>query len=77
MEEADSLDSRSASELIDERIAEVGGRRGETLSRMRELIKEADPDVVEELKWVKATNLALPPGHTTGSSAPVSHTGRS
>src|SRR5687767_4669899 len=41
----------SASELIDERIAELGDWRGETLSRMRELIKEADPDVVEEWKW--------------------------
>ncbi len=42
---------RSASELIDARIAELGDWRGETLSRMRSLIREADPDVVEEWKW--------------------------
>jgi len=41
-----------ASKLIDQRIAELGDWRGETLSRMRKLIKEADPDVVEEWKWM-------------------------
>ena len=41
----------SPSELIDQRIAELGDWRGETLSRVRELIHEADPDVVEEWKW--------------------------
>ena len=40
-----------ASELIDGRIAELGDWRGETLSRMRGLIKDADPDVVEDWKW--------------------------
>ena len=40
-----------ASELISQRIAELGDWRGETLSRMRKLIKDADPDVVEEWKW--------------------------
>jgi hypothetical protein len=39
------------SELIDARIAELGDWRGETLARVRELIKQADPDVVEEWKW--------------------------
>lgn len=43
---------RSASEKIDKRIAELGDWRGETLSRMRKLIKEADPNVVEEWKWM-------------------------
>ena len=43
---------QSASELISKRIAELGDWRGETLSRMRKLIKEADPDVVEEWKWM-------------------------
>jgi len=43
---------QSASELISNRIAELGDWRGETLSRMRKLIKEADPDVVEEWKWM-------------------------
>lgn len=41
----------SASQLISKRIAELGDWRGETLARMRRLIKEADPDVVEEWKW--------------------------
>ncbi len=50
----------SATELIDTRIAELGDWRGETLSRMRELIREADPDVVEEWKWAKATNPGTP-----------------
>jgi hypothetical protein len=43
---------QSASELISKRIADLGGWRGETLSRMRKLIKQADPDVVEEWKWM-------------------------
>lgn len=51
MRESGSTEDRPASERIDERIAELGDWRGETLSRMRELIKEADPDVVEEWKW--------------------------
>ena len=51
MKKSGSTEGRSASELIDKRIAELGDWRGETLSRMRKLIKEADPDVVEEWKW--------------------------
>ena len=47
-----STERQAASELIDKRIAELGDWRGETLSRMRKLIKEADPDVVEEWKWM-------------------------
>jgi hypothetical protein len=42
----------SASKLIDKRIAELGDWRGQALSRMRKLIQEADPDVVEEWKWM-------------------------
>jgi hypothetical protein len=42
----------SASELISKRIVELGDWRGKTLARMRKLIKEADPDVVEEWKWM-------------------------
>jgi hypothetical protein len=42
---------KSASRLIDERIEELGDWRGETLARIRALIREADPDVVEEWKW--------------------------
>ena len=52
--------SGSASDLISKRIAELGDWRGGTLSRMRQLIKEADPDVVEEWKWVKATTPGTP-----------------
>jgi hypothetical protein len=52
MKKAASTESRSAPELIDNRIAELGDWRGETLRRMRELIKEADPDIVEEWKWM-------------------------
>lgn len=47
--------SESASAEIDARIRELGDWRGDTLSRVRSLIKEADPDVVEELKWKKAS----------------------
>jgi hypothetical protein len=47
-----SSEGPPASELIDKRIAELGDWRGATLSRMRKLIKEADPDVVEEWKWM-------------------------
>jgi hypothetical protein len=46
----------SPSELIDARIKELSDWRGKMLSRLRTLIKEADPEVVEELKWVKPTN---------------------
>ena len=42
---------QSASELISKRIADLGDWRGETLARMRKLIREAEPDVVEEWKW--------------------------
>jgi len=60
MKEPGSNETQSASERIDKRIAELGDWRGETLSRMRRLIKEADPDVVEEVKWVKPTNPGTP-----------------
>ena len=51
-------DDDSAPARIDKTIAELGDWRGETLSRMRKLIREADPDVVEEVKWVKPSNPA-------------------
>jgi hypothetical protein len=44
-------DSQSPAELIDQRIDELGDWRGEMLSRLRDLVKEADPDVVETWKW--------------------------
>ena len=43
--------AKSASRLIDERIKELGDWRGKILSRLRTLIKQADPDVIEEWKW--------------------------
>src|SRR5882724_9564877 len=52
MKKSDASQGPSASELISNRIAELGDWRGETLSRMRKLIKKADPDVVEEGKWM-------------------------
>ena len=50
----------TASEQIDARIAEIGDWRGETLARMRTLIREADPEVVEEWKWKKASSPGVP-----------------
>lgn len=50
----------NASRLIDERITELGDWRGKTLSRVRGIVKDADPDIVEEWKWVKPTNPGTP-----------------
>jgi hypothetical protein len=52
MKKPDESQGEPASELISKKIAELGDWRGETLGRMRKLIKEADPDVVEEWKWM-------------------------
>ena len=52
MKKSGANQGQSASELISKRIAELGDWRGETLSRMRRLVKEADPDVLEEWKWM-------------------------
>jgi hypothetical protein len=51
MTKTGSEQSKSASQLIDARIKELGDWRGEMLSRLRTLVKEADPEVVEEWKW--------------------------
>ena len=51
MEQQSQEGTKSASQRIDERIEELGGWRGEVLARVRALIKEADPGVVEEWKW--------------------------
>ena len=51
MQKAETQDGRSPSELIDARIGELGDWRGETLARLRALIREADPEVVETWKW--------------------------
>src|SRR4029450_9267949 len=60
MKKSGASQGQSASELISKRIADLGDWRGKTLGRMRKLIKEADPDVVEEWKWVKPTNPGTP-----------------
>ena len=60
MKKSGATQDQSAAELISKRIAELADWRGKTLSRMRTLIKEADPDVVEEWKWVKPTNPGTP-----------------
>ena len=60
MKKSGASQGQSASELISKRIAELGDWRGETLSRMRKLIKEADPDIAEEWKWVKPTKPGTP-----------------
>ena len=52
MKKSGAIQGKPASDLISKRIAELGDWRGETLSRMRKLIKEAEPDVVEEWKWM-------------------------
>jgi hypothetical protein len=53
-------EGESASELISKRISDLGDWRGNTLLRVRELIKEADPEIVEEWKWVKSSSPGTP-----------------
>ncbi len=60
MSHSSSREGGAASEQISKRIRELGDWRGETLSRVRALIKEADPEIVEEWKWVKPTNPGTP-----------------
>ena len=60
MTNSPAANGESPSQLIDAKIKELGDWRGETLSRLRGLIKQADPDVVEEWKWRKATNPGVP-----------------
>jgi len=55
-----TLSKASSTELITKRIKELGDWRGETLAKIRRLIREADPEVVEEWKWVKPTNPGTP-----------------
>ncbi len=60
MKKSAASQDQSAPKRISERVAELGDWRGETLARMRKLIREADPDVVEEWKWAKATSPGVP-----------------
>ncbi len=55
-----AANDESPSQAIDARIEELGDWRGKTLSRLRALIKQADPEVVEEWKWKKASNPGVP-----------------
>ena len=66
------IDAQDASAPIDAKIADVGDWRGETLARLRALIQQADPDVVEEVKWRKPSN---PAGVPTWSHAGILCTG--
>ena len=59
MTKSGSTEGQSASELIDKRLAQLADWRGETLSTMRRLIHDADPDVIEEVKWRKPSNSML------------------
>ena len=52
MKTSDTSEGQSASELISKKVAELGDWRGEALSRVRNLIKDADPGVIEEWKWM-------------------------
>jgi len=52
MTQSGPTDGQTASALIDQKVADLGDWRGETLRRMRQLILDADPDVVEEWKWM-------------------------
>lgn len=56
MKKSETRENESASELIDARIAALGDWRGKMLARVRRLIKAADPEVVEEVKWRKPSN---------------------
>lgn len=57
---ANILPMKSASAFIDEKIRELGDWRGRTLARVREIIHRADPEIVEERKWVKPTSTGTP-----------------
>ena len=58
MKKPDSAESASA--MIDGKIKELGDWRGKTLAKVREIIREADPEIVEEWKWAKATSPGVP-----------------
>jgi hypothetical protein len=72
MAKPESIESASASDQIDAILASLDGWRGQTLERMRKLIREADPDIVEECKWGKPGN---PSGVPVWSHAGIVCTG--
>jgi hypothetical protein len=55
-----SVPVESASQVIDARITELGDWRGKTLAKVREIIRQADPEIVEEWKWAKVTSPGVP-----------------
>ncbi len=55
-----SVPTESASALMDQKIKELGDWRGKTLAKVRQIIHEADPEIIEEWKWVKPTNPGTP-----------------
>src|SRR4051812_3845876 len=63
---------KAASQLISDKIAELGDWRGETLARMRALIQEADPDVLEEWKWMGTPVWSHDGANCTGGSSKAS-----
>ena len=60
MKKSGASQDQPASDLISKRVVELGDWRGKTRARLRALIKQADPDVVEEWKWAKATSPGTP-----------------
>jgi len=68
MKNHEKASGTAASKLISEKIAGLGGWRGETLTRMRALIREADPEVVEEVKWMGTPVWSHDGGICTGES---------
>ena|SRR5688572_24443468 len=68
MKSHEKASGTAASKLISEKIADLGGWRGETLTRMRALIREADPEVVEEVKWMGTPVWSHDGGICTGES---------
>ncbi len=70
MTKSSAQQDESPAQLIEARIEELGDWRGETLSSLRALIKQADPDVVEERKWRKATNPRVPVRGRKGDGLP-------
>ena len=67
---------KSASALIDDKIKELGDWRGKALAKVREIIYEADPEIVEEWKWVKPTSPGTPVFSHGGRSAQRSESHR-
>ena len=77
MKPTNGPNGEAASANITKRIEELGDWRGETLAHVRQLIHDADPDIVEEWKWEKPKSPESPSGRMTASSAPGNRTSKS